>query len=119
MEETKIVQGADPKIVGPYLAEALGDHAWSYSSVELIAGGRSNLTYLVTAAEKELVLRRPPLGHVLPTAHDMTREFTVISALHGTDVPVPEAIHLCTDQDVLRRWAASGAVDTDSVASGP
>src|SRR5688500_4128911 len=101
MEETKIAQGADPKVVGPYLAEALGDDAWSDCSVELIAGGRSNLTYLVTSGDKELVLRRPPLGHVLPTAHDMAREFTVISALHGTDVPVPEAIHLCSDEEVL------------------
>lgn len=101
MEETKIAQGADPKVVGPYLADALGDNAWSDCSVELIAGGRSNLTYLVTSGDKELVLRRPPLGHVLPTAHDMTREFTVIRALRGTDVPVPEAIHLCTDEEVL------------------
>ena len=101
MEQTAISQGADPKVVGPYLAEHLGDDRWRECSVELIAGGRSNLTYLVTANGTELVLRRPPLGHVLPTAHDMTREFTVISALKDTDVPVPEAIHLCTDEDVL------------------
>ena len=94
-------EGADPNIVGPYLAERLGDEAWAGCSVELISGGRSNLTYLVTVGDKEVVLRRPPLGHVLPTAHDMTREFTVISALGSTDVPVPATLHLCTDQDVL------------------
>jgi len=96
-----IVEGADPQVVGPYLAEQLGDETWRRCSVELIAGGRSNLTYLVAAGTKELVLRRPPLGHVLPTAHDMAREFTVISALADTDVPVPEAIHLCRDESVL------------------
>ena len=101
MEETATARGADPTVVGPYLADRLGDDAWRSCSVELIAGGRSNLTYLVTAGDKEVVLRRPPLGHVLPTAHDMTREFTVISALKDTAVPVPEAIHLCTDEDVL------------------
>jgi aminoglycoside phosphotransferase (APT) family kinase protein len=47
------------------------------------------------------VVRRPPLGHVLPTAHDMTREFRVISGLRDTAVPVPEALLLCEDQDVV------------------
>ncbi|MFB9904043.1 phosphotransferase family protein [Allokutzneria oryzae] len=71
-------------------------------TAELIAGGRSNLTYLVTdAAGTEWVLRRPPLGHVLATAHDMAREFRVISALGATPVPVPHAELLCTDPDVL------------------
>lgn len=100
-QQAQLSEGADPQVVGPYLAEQLGDDTWRECSVELIAGGRSNLTYLVTANGKELVLRRPPLGHVLPTAHDMTREFTVMGALKDTDVPVPEAIHLCTDADVL------------------
>lgn len=65
---------------------------------ELIAGGRSNLTFLLTdAAGRRLVLRRPPLGHVLATAHDMGREYRVISALDPTDVPVPRPLGLCTD----------------------
>ncbi|GIJ80315.1 Predicted kinase, aminoglycoside phosphotransferase (APT) family [Micromonospora phaseoli] len=68
---------------------------------ELVAGGRSNLTYLLQAGGQELVLRRPPLGHVLATAHDMAREFRVISALAPTDVPVPQALLLCADTDVL------------------
>ncbi len=99
--KTTIVEGADPQVVGPYLAGQLGDDAWRDCEVELIGGGRSNLTYLVLAGELEVVLRRPPLGHVLPTAHDMAREFTVISALQDTDVPVPEAIHLCRDESVI------------------
>ena len=66
----------------------------------LISGGRSNLTYHVQGDGHDWVLRRPPLGHVLPTAHDMTREYRVLSALHGTGVPVPRPIALCEDPAV-------------------
>src|SRR3970282_2122222 len=69
-------------------------------SAELIGHGRSNLTYRVSGSGGHWVLRRPPLSHVQPTAHDMKREFRVISALKGTDVPVPEAIALCEDAEV-------------------
>src|SRR6185436_17931766 len=65
------------------------------------AGGRSNLTYVVANAEQRIVLRRPPLGHVLPTAHDMAREYRVIAALHPTGFPVPAPLHLCADPDVI------------------
>ena len=99
MPET--VPGADPAVVGPYLAKALGDDRWSEPEVVLIAGGKSNLTYRVDSPAGSVVLRRPPLGHVLPTAHDMVREHTVLSALGGTPVPVPRTLHLCTDPDVL------------------
>lgn len=68
---------------------------------EVIQGGRSNLTYRVTDGQGRWVLRRPPLGHVLATAHDMAREYRVISALRGTDVPVPGTVLLCEDDDVL------------------
>lgn len=66
----------------------------------LISGGKSNLTYLVRGGEREWVLRRPPLGHVLPTAHDMTREYRVLTALRDTDVPVPRTVALCEDNAV-------------------
>ncbi|HEX2175264.1 MAG TPA: phosphotransferase family protein [Nocardioidaceae bacterium] len=68
---------------------------------EVIAGGRSNLTYVVTDGSAEWVVRRPPLGHVLATAHDMGREHRVISALGPTSVPVPGTVLLCEDTDVL------------------
>ncbi|MGX8909347.1 phosphotransferase family protein [Streptomyces netropsis] len=68
---------------------------------ELVEGGRSNLTYAVTDGTGRWVVRRPPLGHVLATAHDMRREHRVISALRDTAVPVPETILLCEDEDVL------------------
>ncbi|BDD71212.1 acyl-CoA dehydrogenase [Streptomyces coelicolor] len=67
----------------------------------LIEGGRSNLTYAVTDGTARWVVRRPPLGHVLATAHDMRREHRVISALHPTDVPVPRPVLLCEDEEVL------------------
>src|SRR4051812_35135901 len=67
----------------------------------VIAGGKSNLTYRISDGTNTWALRRPPLAHVLPTAHDMAREFTVISALVPTGVPVPETVALCTDPDVL------------------
>jgi aminoglycoside phosphotransferase (APT) family kinase protein len=70
-------------------------------AAEVIAGGRSNLTYRLTDGASTWALRRPPLGHVLPTAHDMAREYTVISALHGSAVPVPAPVALCTDAEVL------------------
>ncbi|MDV9170019.1 phosphotransferase family protein [Streptomyces sp. W16] len=70
-------------------------------SGRLIEGGRSNLTYAVTDGSTKWVVRRPPLGHVLATAHDMKREHRVINALHPTNVPVPKPILLCEDDEVL------------------
>ncbi|MEW2397708.1 phosphotransferase family protein [Streptomyces sp. NPDC046862] len=67
----------------------------------LIEGGRSNLTYEVTDGTSKWVVRRPPLGHVLATAHDMKREHRVISALYPTNVPVPRPVLLCEDEEVL------------------
>ena len=70
-------------------------------SGEVIAGGLSNLTYVVSDGERRWVVRRPPLAHVLPTAHDMGREWRVISALQSTDIPVPRAVLLCDDTTVV------------------
>ena len=67
---------------------------------EVIGHGRSNITYRVWNNGDSWVLRRPPMSHVMPTAHDMKREFRVISALKDTAVPVPEAIALCEDVSV-------------------
>ena len=71
-----------------YLESNRPDLAAGPLTAEIIAGGRSNLTYFIGNDETTFVLRRPPLGHVLDTAHDMSREYRVISALHGTAVPV-------------------------------
>ncbi|MFF3069932.1 phosphotransferase family protein [Kitasatospora sp. NPDC057936] len=70
-------------------------------SASLIEGGRSNLTYVLTDGHSQWVLRRPPLGHVLATAHDMGREYRVMTALRDTDVPVPRTLHHDPTPDVL------------------
>ncbi len=66
----------------------------------LIGEGRSNLTYAVTCGGQKWVMRRPPLGHVLPTAHDMVREYRVISAMDAQGFPVAHPIALCEDPAV-------------------
>lgn len=70
----------------------------------LIAGGRSNLTFRVEdATGRAWALRRPPLHHVLPTAHDMSREYRLMHALGPAGIPVPVTIGLCTDEAVNER----------------
>lgn len=94
------VQGIDVEKVSAWLVDNI-DGARAPFSFDLIAGGRSNLTYRVTDADgTRFVLRRPPLGHVLATAHDMAREFRIIAAVGSTKVPVPRALGLCTDENV-------------------
>ncbi len=94
------IEGIDRDRVTAWMASAVS-RAKPPFTFELIAGGRSNLTYRVTdQAGQSFALRRPPVSHVLPTAHDMTREYTVISALCDTGVPVPAALGLCTDEAV-------------------
>jgi aminoglycoside phosphotransferase (APT) family kinase protein len=90
----RINTGADPDVVGALLADVLHDPRWLTCDVALIAGGKSNLTYRVASDAGEVILRRPPLGHILPTAHDMVREHRVIAALEGTAVPVPRTLYL-------------------------
>ena len=92
--------GVDIDRVSPWL-EANIAGATAPFEFTLIAGGRSNLTFAVTDANRRrYVLRRPPLGHVLATAHDMAREHRIISAVGKTDVPVPPALGLCLEDDV-------------------
>lgn len=68
---------------------------------ELITGGRSNLTYRATdALGRAMVLRRPPLGKLLATAHDVAREWRIVAALGDTLVPVPPALAVCEDPAV-------------------
>jgi aminoglycoside phosphotransferase (APT) family kinase protein len=93
-------EGVDLARLTEYFGEHVPGAAGSPLSATLIAGGRSNLTYSLTDGEHRWVLRRPPLGHVLPTAHDMAREYRVLRALADTDVPVPRTYALCEDTDV-------------------
>ncbi|MEE2031301.1 phosphotransferase family protein [Rhodococcus chondri] len=84
-----------------YLGGALDGGVSGELTVSLISGGRSNPTYRVADTDRTWVLRRPPYGHVLPSAHDMKREFTVIKGLADSAVPVPDTVLLCEDTDVL------------------
>jgi aminoglycoside phosphotransferase (APT) family kinase protein len=87
---------------GRWLGEALpGLFDGGPWRAELISGGLSNITYRLWLPGGTVILRRPPLAHVLPRAHDMAREYRVLRALFGTPVPVPEPLALCSDPDVL------------------
>lgn len=82
-----------PDVVGPRLAQATGQPAWSSFCADLIAGGKSNLTFVLTNVEGErLILRRPPTGDLLPSAHDMGREARIQKALAGSGVPVARIV---------------------------
>ncbi|MEV1294757.1 phosphotransferase family protein [Pseudonocardia sp. NPDC049635] len=84
--------GADPAAVGGWLATVLDDERWTAAELVPIGAGRSNLTYRVDSPAGSVVLRRPPVGQVAATAHDMGREQRVIAALAGTEVPVPAVL---------------------------
>ncbi len=93
------VAGIDPKPVTAWMAERV--ELSPPLQFEIIAGGHSNLTYRVTDAEgRRWVLRRPPLAHLLASAHDMVREHRILAALEPTAVPTPPVVGLCTDADV-------------------
>jgi aminoglycoside phosphotransferase (APT) family kinase protein len=92
--------GIDPNRVGTWLAEHVPGLAPPFR-YELITGGRSNLTFCVTDANgRRCVVRRPPLGHLLATAHDVAREYRIVAALAPTPVPVPRALAVCEDAEV-------------------
>jgi aminoglycoside phosphotransferase (APT) family kinase protein len=90
--------GIDAARFGEWLAQTHPElSTGSEVTATLLAGGLSNLTYRIDGAARPLVVRRPPLGHVLSTAHDMQREFTIISALADSAVPVPRVIAYLDD----------------------
>jgi aminoglycoside phosphotransferase (APT) family kinase protein len=83
-----------PTRLGPVLAEATADERWATFEAQLVAGGKSNLTFELHSAAGELILRRPPVGKLLPSAHDMAREARVQHALATTGVPVASILFL-------------------------
>lgn len=98
--DSRPIAGIEPDAVSRWLADNVEGFAGP-ARFDLIAGGRSNLTYLVTDANgMRMALRRPPTGSVLESAHDMGREWKFISALQGTGVPVSTPLAFCTDHAV-------------------
>lgn len=85
-----------------------------------LPGGHSNLTYLLEDADgREMVIRRPPQGELLPKAHDMWREYRVIDALWPTDVPVPEPIAFCDDRAICdTHFYVMGKAEGEALFSG-
>ncbi|MEW2630397.1 phosphotransferase family protein [Streptomyces sp. NPDC048389] len=98
---SSVPPGLDPEQLRGFLDRERPGLVGGPLSARLIQGGRSNLTYAVTDGTSRWVVRRPPLGHVLATAHDMKREHRVISALAPTAVPVPRPVVLCEDESVV------------------
>jgi aminoglycoside phosphotransferase (APT) family kinase protein len=95
-----VIHGIDSDRVTAWRTEHI-DGATAPPESTLITGGRPNLTFTVTDAHGvKYVLRRPPTGAVLATAHDMAREHKIISAVGKTAVPVPPALGVCTDDSV-------------------
>ena len=97
--QQNVPAGINYEAVSRFFAENVpgGDAPLTFS---FISGGRSNLTYKAANANGTWVLRRPPLGHVLPTAHDMAREFRVLFGLAKVDFPSPKPVALCEDPAV-------------------
>jgi aminoglycoside phosphotransferase (APT) family kinase protein len=91
----------DTRRLRAYLASVVPGGIDGELTVRLFAGGRSNPTYEIRDDSRAWVLRRPPFGHVLATAHDMRREHRVLTALTNTDVPVPTPLVLCEDPEVI------------------
>ncbi|MGE0441172.1 MAG: phosphotransferase family protein [Gemmatimonadales bacterium] len=92
-------EALDTERLAAYLRTALGTDGAVI--VSQFPGGHSNLTYLVETATGDLVLRRPPFGNTVRTAHDMTREYRILSALAPVFPPAPRPVHLCEDETVI------------------
>jgi aminoglycoside phosphotransferase (APT) family kinase protein len=93
--------GLDLDRIAPYLARASDGALTGPLAGTVISGGRSNLTYVVEGGGARLVVRRPPLGNVLPSAHDMAREYRVTAALAQAGFPVARPLLLCDDAEVI------------------
>jgi aminoglycoside phosphotransferase (APT) family kinase protein len=94
----------DTRALADWLAPRLPDFLAGPTAplaVEQFPGGHSNLTYLLRAGDRELILRRPPFGSQVKTAHDMGREFRVLSRLHTAYPPAPRALLHCDDPEVI------------------
>ena len=90
----------DIETLAPYLEARVAGFGRLHAA-EKFSGGQSNPTYLLTTDTGKFVLRRQPPGTLLKSAHAVDREYRVMTALRHTDVPVPRALHLCEDREVI------------------
>lgn len=96
---TTVLELLPTHVLAPALVDVTGDALWAGTRAKLINGGKSNLTFSLSSPAGELILRRPPTGALLPSAHDMAREARVQAAL--ADTSVPTARILWVDQGEL------------------
>jgi aminoglycoside phosphotransferase (APT) family kinase protein len=87
--------------LGQFLSSVMHDERWLVLDAKLIAGGKSNLTFEVSSEAGTVILRRPPMGILLPSAHDMAREARIQSALENTSVPVAKVLHVESSGETL------------------
>lgn len=118
MEISEVPVGFDRTLVEPWLADntrVVPPCRWTR-----LTGGHSNLTYLLTdSTGADYVIRRPPEGELLPKAHDMSREYRIIEALHPVGIPVAEPIGFCDDRAVCERhFYVMGKVGGEALYSG-
>jgi aminoglycoside phosphotransferase (APT) family kinase protein len=90
----------DPARITPFVRRALPDAAGPITILQF-RNGHSNLTYLLRIGDREVVLRRPPFGVKVKTAHDMRREFDILSALEGVYPRAPKPITFCDDESLI------------------
>lgn len=100
-DATSSAAQVDVRALRTYLDAVLPGVISGDLTIELLSGGRSNPTFRLADDTNRWVLRRPPYGHVLPTAHDMGREYRIQTALAATAVPVARTIVLCEDESIL------------------
>lgn len=93
--------GLDLGRLQAYLTRMMDEPPTGELTGHLMNGGRSNLTYAVTDGSREWVVRRPPRGFVQRSAHDVGREYRVMSALASGPVPVPSVVLICSDPSVI------------------
>ena len=90
-----------PAALAPHLTTVTGDDRWRNLTVRLLTGGKSNLTFSLSSPAGELVLRRPPTGDLLPSAHNMSREVRIQRALTPTNVPVARILTESQDAELI------------------
>jgi len=93
-------EGVDTARLGEYLASRIGGGSTEIG-IRQFPGGSSNLTYLISISDEEFVLRRPPFGNTVKTAHDMRREYNVLSKLSAVYLPAPKPLLFCDDDSVI------------------